>query len=477
MQQLAELPAAGAAGKTAAGEPAGHHKDAILDRLAQQANVAQFVSYGPDLEQRYAWVRGHSPNHEFASLEEAVATLLGSSPERSVNLRTFHPLNPKSREFVYGRTAADEVLADLRRLAASGLYVIVNETVDIHDGGVSGVAFGEAVEFAPEDTPRCVEKEGTAAMPRELAGRLFRTVYGFEPALPERPGGGRGLRVEFSLHPLRRGYRHDHTIIWEIEEVGPPPEGAVVSWPNRFSRFVGDKAFGLLMADLLGLPVPRTLVIPRKLPPFGFGTDTGCAETWIRTCPVEQVPGRFTTRRGWLDPYALMHEEDPEGTAIASLLSQQGVEAAFSGALVAQPGAGPLIEGVAGRGDEFMIGRRGPEELPEAVEAALLGLYGRAAEILGPVRFEWVHDGEKPWIVQLHRGEGTAVGRTVYPGEAERFHEYEVSRGIDPLRELIRRVEGTGEGIVLIGRVGVTSHFGDVLRRARIPSRIEDPAP
>jgi hypothetical protein len=35
-------------------------------------------------------------------------------------------------------------------------------------------------------------------------------------------------------------------------------------------------------------------------------------------------------------------------------------------------------------------------------------------------------------------------------------------------------LQGTGEGIVLAGRVGITSHLGDLLRRARIPSRIED---
>jgi hypothetical protein len=34
---------------------------------------------------------------------------------------------------------------------------------------------------------------------------------------------------------------------------------------------------------------------------------------------------------------------------------------------------------------------------------------------------------------------------------------------------------GTWNGIILLGHVGVTSHFGDLLRRARIPSRIEEP--
>jgi hypothetical protein len=55
-----------------------------------------------------------------------------------------------------------------------------------------------------------------------------------------------------------------------------------------------------------------------------------------------------------------------------------------------------------------------------------------------------------------------------------RYYPFEVSDGIEALRELIGRVRGTGEGIVLVGRVGVTSHLGDLLRRAQIPSRIEE---
>ena len=66
---------------------AGHFKDDILDKLARQGNVAQFVSFGPDLAQRHAWIRGFQPGHRFGSLAEAVATLLAASPERSVNIR------------------------------------------------------------------------------------------------------------------------------------------------------------------------------------------------------------------------------------------------------------------------------------------------------------------------------------------------------------------------------------------------------
>jgi hypothetical protein len=450
----------------------GHFKDDVLNDLARRANVAQFVSFGPDLVQRHAWIRGFQPGHRFDSLDEAVAAILAASPEGSVNVRSWEPESPKNRSFLYGRRHAGEIRDELRRLAAEGLYTILNETVDVEDGGVSGVAFGDTLEFAPGDTPRCVEKPDAAAFPRDFGLRLLETVYGFRPALPAKTEP----RVEFSLHPMRRGYRREHTILWEMEAPGPAPSAPRVSWPNRFSRHVGDKAFGLLMADALGLPVPRTRVIPRGLAAFSFGTLTGTSETWLRTCPREQIPGRFTTRHGWTDPFRLLQEEDPGGDLIASVLAQEGVEARYSGALVTTADGEPLIEGVAGFGDEFMLGRRPPEELPPEIAGSLRDLYRRAAGRLGAVRFEWAHDGARPWILQLHRGTTEAMGRDVFPGDASCYHSFEISQGIDALRELIVRVEGTGEGIVLVGRVGVTSHFGDLLRRARIPSRIEAPA-
>ena len=451
---------------------AGHFKDDILDRLARRANVAQFVSFGPDLVQRQAWVRGLQPGHRFGSIEEAVAAVLAASPEGSVNIRSWEPENPKSRSFLYGRRDAGEILGELRRLSGEGLYTILNETVDVQDGGVSGVAFGDALEFAPGDTPRCVEKPETAGLPRDLGVRLLETVYGFRPNLPAKTV----QRVEFSLHPIRRGYRGEHTILWEVEEPGPPPSAPRISWPNRFSRHLGDKAFGLLIADAIGLPVPRVHVIPRGLAPFTFGTGTGTAEVWIRTCPREQVPGRFTTHHGWTDPYRLLQQEDPGGDLIAAILAQEGVEARFSGALLTGADGEPVIEGVAGAGDRFMLGRQAPEEIPPEIAGSLRDLCRRAAGRLGPVRFEWAHDGARPWIVQLHRGASPGIGRTVFPGDAPCYHFFEISQGIDALRGLIARVEGTGEGIALVGRVGVTSHFGDLLRRARIPSRIEESA-
>ncbi len=446
-----------------------HVKDAVLDWLSGRANVAQFVSFGPDLAQRYCRVRGFDANHDFGTIEGAAAALLQASADGSVNVRSFTPENPKSREFIYGVREVERAAAEVRRLAQAGLYTIVNETVDVKDGGVSGVCVGEVIEFAPGDTPRCVEKPGTASLPREAGLKLLEKVYQFRPSL-DYPAGA---RVEFSLHPLRRGFRHEQTIVWELEEMSGAGLRPELLWPNLFSRFLGDKAFGLLVGDMLGAPVPLTTVFSRGVAPFTFGERTGTGEFWIRTCPVVQDPGRYTTQRGWLDPFKLMADEDPSGDHIASVLSQEGVAASFSGSLVTDGGGAVTIEGVAGFGDAFMIGQAGVEELPDDIRAAVMRLFDSLSAHLGPVRMEWVYDGRAAWLVQLHRGATQTSGSTIYPGAAQRYHTFNVEQGINALRALISEVQGSGEGIVLLGNVGVTSHFGDLLRRARVPSHIK----
>src|SRR4029453_19591588 len=97
------------------------------------------------------------------------------------------------------------------------------------------------------------------------------------------------------------------------EPAGPARLGARLTWPNRFSRFLGDKVFGLLVADLLGLPVPATTAVGRRVAPFSFGRPTGSGERWLRTCPAEPVPGRFLTQRGRRRPFAPLAVEDPSG--------------------------------------------------------------------------------------------------------------------------------------------------------------------
>ncbi len=451
-----------------------HYKDEILDRLAERGNVAQFVSFGPNIEQRFARIHGFAANHVFPNYQDAIQAVFQASSESSVNVRSFDPASPKSREFVYGLRSVREAEAAACRLAAEGLHTIVNETIDVCDGGVSGVALGDALEFAPCDTPRCVEKPGTAAFSRSLGLTFLECVYGFQPNLSYGPE----TRVEFSLHPLRRGFRQEHTIIWELENVGATDTQAQMRWPNRFSQYIGDKAFGLLVAHLLGLPVPETVVISRAVGPFHFGQSTGSAETWLRTCPRVQVPGKYTTHRGWMDPFKLMSAEDPTGESISSILAQAGVDATYSGAAIASEGKdgspGEItIEGTPGFGDEFMVGRKKRTRLPKEIVSRVEELYRKAFNELGPVRFEWVSDLSQTWIVQFHRGASPSAGNVVFPGNPQAFRRFNVEDGLEKLRSLVEEVDGTQEGIVLVGDVGVTSHFGDVLRRAMVPSYID----
>jgi hypothetical protein len=445
-------------------------KDAVLAALSETTNVAQFVSFGPGSPPKPRFVRVRGVHAEPSSVEDAVQSLLARSVEQRVNVRSFRPEQPKSNEFIYGLSTSADAAGAVRRLAARGLYTIVNETIDINDGGVSGVSYGGIVEFAPEDTPRCVEKPGTAALPLAFGLSLLETVYGFRPMLDEDPR----QRVEFSIHPLRRGYHHEHTIIWELERYEQAELVATVSWPNRFSRFIGDKTFGLLVADALALPVPRTTVVARHIAPLTFGTSTETGETWVRTAPTEQVPGKFMTQRGWTDPFGLLQREDPAGTAIAAVLSQEGVDAKYAGVAATGPEGGLIVEGVGGYGDDFMQGKARPSELPREIVNEVELTYQAAADALGPVRFEWVHDGSRVWVVQLHRGALPSGGRIIYPGVASEEHRFDVTHGLEELRDLVALVQGTSDGIVLLGSVGLTSHFGDVLRKARIPSRIED---
>jgi len=445
-------------------------KDASLDRLAELINVAQFVSYEPSRgkpKQAYSRVLGEEPNRRFSGVQEVAETLLSRSADRSVNVRSFTPESPLSREFIYGLTKVDDVVSAVNRLTREGLNTIVNETVDINDGGVSGVLMGNVLEFAPDDTPRAVEKAGTASLPLGWGLRLLATVYGFEPDLAV-PGN---TRLEFSLHPRPRGWRHTHTLGWEIAEFESLDLPPLVQWPNRFSRMIGDKVFGLLVAHHIGLPVPRATVISRRVAPFTFGQATGTSETWLRTAPTEQMPGKYTTTRGWTDPFRIMAAEDPGHEAIAAVIAQAGVQPLYSGASIVLQTGERVTEGRRGAGDAFMQGTAPAEALPGEILAAVERLHDEASE-LGPIRLEWVHDGERAWVVQMHKGATVTAQGVLVPGEASHWTHFDVSDGLERLREVLAEIE-PGHGLKLVGEVGLTSHIADVIRKARVPARME----
>jgi hypothetical protein len=444
-----------------------HYKDAVLDDLAQDHNVAQFVSFGSDGKQRYARVLGLEPNHRFESMRQAIETVIQRSSDGAVNVRSFEPHQPRSREFIQNLTLVDDVARHVGRLSAQGLTTIVNETIDVADGGVSGVATSQTIEFAPDATPRAVEEEGIARLPRDLGDRLLQTVYGFMPEAPTEED----LRLEFSIHPKPRGWLARHTVLWEKEKLGGALIPARPTWPNRFSHFLGDKLYGLLMAWLVGLPVPRTTAVGRRFAPFTFGDDTGVLEVWLRTAPVERTPGHFTTTRGWIDPFKLMTDEDPQHRLIASVLSQRAVLPLFSGAAITEADGNLLVEGVAGAGATFML-TGGAEVVPSEVELAVRALNERATATFGPVSFEWVYDGRLAWIVQLHVGRSVSQGDVIYPGEPSEWVEFAASESLERLRETVACLDPERTGVVLVGSIGISSHKGDLLRKFRIPSRL-----
>lgn len=445
------------------------HKDMALDRLAETGNVAQYVALRPNDDGSQAIstsrVAGREPNQPFTSVEEAIEILLARSSEMAVNIRSYLPQDPRSREFVYRLTDHAHIVSHIERLATQGLHLIVNETIDVEDGGVSGVVQGDVIEFAPDDTPRAVEKPGIASLPRAMGLSLLRDIYGFDVDLPGAPTD----RVEFSIHPRPRGWRQTHTLLWEIEADAGGRDAPAPSWPNRFSRHIGDKAFGLLMASAHGANVPRTLVIPRRVAPFAFGEPTGSAEIWTRTCPQEPRPGLYTTVRGWTDPFKLLESED-HLDEIASVLSQQNVPAAFAGAAIT--GAeGLIIEGRAGDGDTLMLGMALPETLPEQILHDVEAAYSALASQLGPVRIEWVHDSSKLWVVQLHVGATSSSEGWLTRGDAETWVEFDVSEGLNALRAFLDGISAD-TGLILDGDVGLTSHIADVVRKWGGPARI-----
>ncbi|KMK64461.1 hypothetical protein KZZ08_22140 [Roseovarius mucosus] len=447
------------------------HKDEILNRLAARGNVAQFVSFAPDQnrspQQTFSRLVGHEANEVFPDIEAAIEVLFNRSSAGTINIRSYLPEDPRSREFLYALTSVESACSAVKRLSLEGLHTIVNETIDVSDGGVSGVVQGDIIEFSPDDTPRCVEKPGVLSMPFDLGMALLEKVYGFRPELE----GSANERTEFSIHPNACGWKGSHTLLWEHEEDVVSPAKQPIRWPNNFSRHLGDKTFGLLVADRLGFPVPSTLVIPRKLAPFSFGTATGSGEIWTRTCPFEPQPGLFTTVKGWIDPFTLLATEDPTGSAIASLLKQDAVVAAWSGAAITGRDDEIVIEGVPGEGDQLMLGLHQPAALPKEITRDVSLLHCKLSKVLGPVRIEWVHDGSQVWCVQLHVGITQSSGSVIVPGEASDWREVSASDGLEAIRNLLASLPD-GCGVLVNGHVGVTSHIADLLRKKGSPARL-----
>lgn len=444
-------------------------KDDVLAGLSTTYNVAQFVSVGAGDPPGLRHVIMRDAPDGLTDVRDAIDLLLQRSRDRLVNVRTFDPAGvAKSLRFHRGLADVELAYTAVTEASRAGLFSIINESIDVSDGGVSGVALPEVVEFAPDDTPRVVEGGKVLSAAPEHAIGLLRAVYGVD--LSGLVGDSR--RVEFSVHPRGSGFRRERITVWEVGEARPTSAvTAPLVWPNPFSRLIGDKAFGLLIADLIGLPVPETTVIARRVPLFTFGTPTGIADVWLRTAPTIPRPGLYPTVAAWVDPFVLMTEADPAATEIASVLSQRAVAARWSGATAPADPAGGLAEvhGVSGSGDDFMLGMRPAEVLPDDVASDVRELLDRAAAVLGPVRMEWAHDGERAWVIQMHLVTGGP--REAGVGSADVWMDFDPTDGLDTLRTLVAAAVSAHAGIRVTRPVGITSHVGEILREAGVPAR------
>ena len=444
-------------------------KDEVLNQLADSVNIAQFVSYGPDLKQRYSRLFELEPNHQFESILDAVWMLFKKSNGKSLNIRTYYPDSHQSQPFIYGLTEPYEVITNLIQLADKGLYIIIHETIDVNDNGVSGILQCGMLEFAPGVTVRFIEEstDPISVFTKKFGCELLKCVYGFAPDIdyPDTK------RVEFSIHPNPIGYRQTKTIIWEIQDIKYAEIKDFNTWPTAFSKLIGDKAYGLLIGSMCGFKVPHTNVFPRNpaIDNFSFGESTGSSEVWMRTCPSESTPGKYINIRGWQDPFTLMEADDPSGKNIVSCLSQHEVSAKYSGATLTTDN-GAKIEGVQGFGDNFMLGTDKPTIIPFETFQAITELHHRLVTRFGPVRFEWVCDlADNIWLLQLHLGKSVSSGRTIVPGEFIKSIDFDVALGLEHLRRIIDNISNN-TGILVRGNIGMSSHICDVLRKANIPS-------
>jgi hypothetical protein len=449
-------------------------KDEALDRRAATANVAQFVSFAPgDVPQlRFCRIDGFGANHRFQSPEEAIHALLAKSPEGLVRVRSFKPGQAQSMPFTHEPLASErEIVPLVRQWARDGLFTIVNEAIDTHDGGVSGVLAGSVIEFAPDDTPRCVELPGVAMLPTQIALKILETVYRCRPSLFYTPL----QRIEFTICLQRRGVWRENTILWEIGPldaawVEPKGDGnlAIGAWPHRFSQFLGDKLFGLLIANALGFDVPRAQAIHRRIPAFSFGRSTESSQYWLRSAPGFRAAGKYPTYFDRGDPFEMMSQLP---ATVPSIIVQECVRSLWSGSLNTER-TGPRIEGVEGFADKLMLGKQSPATLPDFVTRPVLETYRRLAELLGPVSMEWAYDGETVWLLQLHKELSISVGTTIVPGEPTTWIDANAADGLESLEQRIEAATNAKSGIRLHGTVGMTSHIAEVLRKAGVPSRM-----
>ncbi|MCC8146954.1 MAG: hypothetical protein LIO93_11090, partial [Bacteroidales bacterium] len=177
--------------------------------------------------------------------------------------------------------------------------------------------------------------------------------------------------------------------------------------------------------------------------------------------------------------FRLINVEEIKGekkTNNASVISQSAVNSVYSGAsIIGKTEKEDVIEGVLGKGDSFMVGTKSSVNLPKHLYDKIKRINNKFRsfyDLIGEVTIEWAYDGTDVWIIQLNQLKESAKNNVIVSGNPIKYIEFDVKEGLEALRSLIKKIKNDNIGIVLKGDVGITSHFGDLLRLSSIPSYI-----
>lgn len=464
------------------------NKSEILNNLSLEGrNVAQFISLNEKDKVEFVHIRDRETQSD--RLEPLIKELIEKAFSKCVNIRTFKEGSTKSNNFHFAKTNVKEIISIINEEISQGFFVIVNENIDTHDGGVSGVILNGRIEFSPQDTPRCVEKEGVCSLPLNIGNKMLKSIYDIDVAsyLDSIGVDHRNTRVEFSIHPIKQGVHQERVIIWELEKVEEQEEiNKIHTFPNRFSKFLGEKAYGLVLAEALGIKIPKSIIISKEVSPFILGENIEGSEKWLRTAPRIKMGGYFETIKGYENVFSFLQTEEEKmegGDNLGSIISQDGVNALYSGACLVNKDK-IIIEGTNGEGDKFMVGEH-DNDLPQRIKDIVtnyINSLSQLRKLLKSFTFEWVYDGEEVWLVQLNQNTIESTSTSIVPfvvGEIDDWIEFDVQDGLESLRTIIDTLGhpdiDNGKqtiGIKVLGDVGITSHIGDVLRANKIPSYI-----
>lgn len=413
---------------------------------------------------------------------DLIKDLLKNSLDNSVNIRTYtDDMKSKGNPFVYGLRDLESILRGIIDLREQGYNLILNETIDVNDGGVSGVLLNGVAEFAPFSTPRSVENDAVCRLPSLVAVKMLSDVYSLEGRTLEdieklESMSREGKRIEFSIHPNEVGY-----LVWDIEDMESNKkldlrllnQCIMVPKNNKFSEMLGGKTFNLLLLNSMSIDIPKTTVVSKFLPPFTFG-NKGNRNVWTRTSPKYKLPGKYITEKGYISPSELLSEENP------TVLYQREIDVLYSGSALYKGENAPLVvEGVRGFGTKFMVGNVPPEKLPfevmdkvrETVKS-LKSTFDKHGICNPTFTVEWGYSKyEEVEIFQLNFTEDTGRGHMIVrpSSSVKNYKEYHTSEGLDNFRDFLQSISEY-EGVKLIGNVGITSHFCDILREEKIPS-------